>query len=104
MSEKEEDSRRTVTVTVELDHEPAVHEIEAIVKDLNEAILKHGEDSLQADFCRGRLRGANSIVALLGMPFKAEVLRRVRQRVGKMPTTIPLAPDGKRHGSDSDAG
>jgi hypothetical protein len=102
MAEKHKGSVATVAVSVV--YEPAVTLIEEIVGSIKAAIENHGEDSIQAEFGRGRLHGAKSALALVKTGFADEVLEQVRRKVGPIPYTVPRSPDGKRYGFDSGSG
>jgi|ERR1035437_3027768 hypothetical protein len=99
-----EEGKGGFTLTVSFVPGPAVDALELIVKGINDAVQRHGEDSIQAEFGRGQLHGAKWILALVGKAQKDQVMSLLRQRVGPIPTTAALAADGKRYGFDSDEG
>lgn len=87
------------------DMERPVRVIELIVRTLYSEIERRGEDSVQAEYMRGQLHGAKWMLAeLRGARVKDQACHEVRRRTGKpFPHIVPLAPDGKRYGFDSDA-
>jgi len=87
------------------DMERPVRVIELIVRTLYSEIERRGEDSVQAEYIRGQLHGAKWMLAeLRGTRMKDQASQEVRRRTGKpFPHIVPLAPDGKRYGFDSDA-
>jgi hypothetical protein len=87
------------------DLERPVRVIELIVRTLYSEIERRGEDSVQAEYMRGQLHGAKWMLAeLRGARVKDQACHEVRRRTGKpFPHIVPLAPDGKRYGFDSDA-
>ena len=88
-----------------IDLEPPTRIIELIVKMLNSEVERRGEDSVQAEYFRGQLHGAKWMLAeLRGPRVKGRVCDEVRKRTGRpFPHIVPLGPDGKRYGFDSDA-
>jgi hypothetical protein len=87
------------------DIELPVRIIELIVQTFYSEVERRGADSVQAEFMRGQLHGAKWMLAeLRGTRTKDRVCREVRKRTEKpFPHIVPLAPDGKRYGFDSDA-
>jgi hypothetical protein len=87
------------------DIERPVRAIELIVRTLYSEIERRGEDSVQSEYMRGQLHGAKWMLAeLRGARTKDRVCQEVRKRTGRpFPHIVPLAPDGKRYGFDSDA-
>lgn len=92
-------------LTEATDLEAPTRVIELIVKMLNVEVERRGEDSVQAEYVRGQLHGAKWMLAELhGSGVKGRVCDEVRRRSGRpFPHILPLAPDGKRYGFDSDA-
>jgi hypothetical protein len=88
-----------------IDLDAPIRVIELIVNMLNSEVERRGEDSLQAEYIRGQLHGAKWMLAeLRGSRVKSRVCDEVRKRTGRpFPHIVPLAPDGKRYGFDSDA-
>jgi hypothetical protein len=87
------------------DMERAVRVVELIVRTLYSEVERRGEDSVQAEYVRGQLHGAKWMLdQLRGARIKDRVCQEVRKRTEKpFPHIVPLAPDGKRYGFDSDA-
>ena len=105
------DERRTRANLIEklladaIDLETPIRIIELIVNMLNSEVERRGEDSVQAEYIRGQLHGAKWMLAeLRGSNVKGRVCDEIRKRTGRpFPHIVPLAPDGKRYGFDSDA-
>ena len=63
-------------------------------------------DSPQLEYRRGQLHATKALLAtFFGERTKDQILQMVREKTGlPIPHIVPLGPDGKRYGFDSDAG
>ena len=92
------------TLTKAVSLEPAIHTIEQILPRLVELHQKN-TDSPQAEYSRGLMNGARWMLsAFFGDRAMRWVNQQVKQRTDlPMPHVVPLAEDGNRYGSDSEA-